>query len=40
MEDTTFAVAIFVLNAIAALVALYWFNKKIKELTDEDNWKK
>ena len=39
MDNMGLAVAIFVANAVVALAVLAWFNHKIKELTDKDNWK-
>ena len=39
MSDTELAVAIFAVNIVVALVFLNWCNKKIKDLTDKDNWK-
>ena len=39
MSDVELAVAILVVNVVAALVLLSWCNKKTKDLTDKDNWK-
>ena len=40
MEDNTgLAVAIVAVNFIVALVVLAWCNKRIKDITNPDNWK-
>jgi hypothetical protein len=39
MDNTELAVAIFAVNIVVGLIVLAWCNKKIKELTDRDNWK-
>ena len=39
MSDNELAAAIFIANIVVALLLLAWCNKKIKNLTDKDNWK-
>ena len=39
MSDNELAAAIFIGNIVAALLVMAWCNKKIKDLTDKDNWK-
>ena len=33
-------VAIFITNIVIALVVVSWCNKKIKDITNPDNWRK
>jgi len=39
MDSTELAIVIAASNLIIALIVLGWCNKKIKEMTDPDNWK-
>jgi hypothetical protein len=36
MEDLDLAIIIFMANIVAALIAVAWCNKKIKNITDKD----
>jgi len=40
MSLTELAVAIFIANLVGGIIIVVWCNKKIKEFTDPDNWKK
>jgi hypothetical protein len=39
MENMDLAIAVFVTNIVIAIGVVAWCNKKIKDLTDKDNWK-
>jgi len=38
--DLSIAVAITLTNIGMALIIVSWCNKRIKEITDKDNWRK
>lgn len=40
MENLDLAIAIIVSNFITGIIVTLWCGKRIKELTDPDNWKK